>query len=70
MTTLRERTPLLTTTQAINYVRTNHHKAVAADWMAHHRRNGSGPAWVNLSARTIRYHQADLDDWFTDHKPP
>ena len=32
------------------------------DW----RRRGTGPAWVRLGTRTVRYPEARLDAWLTD----
>ena len=32
------------------------------------RRNGSGPPFIRVSSRCIRYHRADLDAWINERR--
>lgn len=40
--------------------------AVAAQTLAHWRVRGTGPAFIHLSARCVRYPEPALDDWLAE----
>lgn len=40
--------------------------AVAVQTLAHWRVRGSGPAFIHLSARCVRYPETALDDWLSE----
>jgi excisionase family DNA binding protein len=39
---------------------------ISVDALAMHAYRGSGPPYVRLGHRTIRYRKADLDQWLED----
>ena len=54
---MHERTPLLTTRQAADYL------GVQPRMLEMRRHRGGGPPFVRLSARAVRYRMSDLDDF-------
>lgn len=54
---MNKKRTLLTTQQAAD------HLGISAEQLRLHHAGGTGPNYVQLSGRTIRYLVEDLDDW-------